>query len=82
MRKGQDEVNLRKESPQDLEEWKVADAAEWAKVAPVRVLSLEESRQVRAKLQAEGRQARILPTKIARRYKPSEQLGVPASKKS
>ena len=45
-------MNLRKESPQDLEEWKVADAAEWAKVAPVRVLSLEESRQVRAKLQA------------------------------
>lgn len=78
-------MNLRKESPQDLEEWKVVDAAEWAKVAAsgaVRVLSLEESRQVMAKLQAEGRQARILPTKIARRYKPSEQLGVPASKKS
>ena len=84
-RKGQDDVDLTKESAEDLEEWKVQDAAEWFKVAgsgAVEVLSEEESRKIRKSLQDQGKEDRILPTKIARRYKPAEQPGEPASKKS
>ncbi len=84
-RKGQDDVDLNKESKEDLEEWKVQDAAEWSKVAgsgAVEVLSEEESRKIREQLQGEGKEDRILPTKIARRYKPAEQPGEPATKKS
>ena len=84
-RKGQDDVDLAKESAEDLEEWKVQDAAEWFKVAgsgAVEVLSEEESRKIRKSFQDQGKEDRILPTKIARRYKPAEQPGEPASKKS
>ena len=84
-KKRTDEVNMRKESAKDLEEWKIADLEEWKKVTStdaVRVLSLEESRLVREQLRKEGKTDRILPTKIARRYKPAEQPGEPATKKS
>lgn len=84
-KKGQDEVDLKKESPQDLEEWKLSDLAEWNKVAgsgAVHVLPLDESRRVRKELAEEGKENRILPTKIARRYKPAEQPGEPPMKKS
>lgn len=84
-KKGQDEVDLRKESPESLEKWKVADAAEWEKMASsgaVKVLSVEESRAVRARLKAENQEDRVLPTKIARRYKPGEQPGEKPSRKS
>ena len=84
-RKRSDEVDMRKESQKDLEEWKDFDAAEWQKIVDsgaVRVLSPEESRAVKVQLAREGKLKRILPTKIARRYKPSEQPGTPATKKS
>ncbi len=84
-KKRNDEVNMKKESPRDLEEWRIADKAEWDKIAEsgaVQVLSLEESRKVVTELRKNGKEKRVLPTKIARRYKPSEQPGVPASKKS
>ena len=45
-RKGQDDVDLKRETAKDLEEWRIQDAAEWAKVAAsgaVKVLSVEES---------------------------------------
>ena len=80
-----DDVDMRKECKKDLAEWRIADAEEWQKVTStdaVRVLSLEESRQVKAQLQKEGKIDRILPTKFARRYKPAEQPGQPAVKKS
>ena len=80
-----DDVDMRQEAPEDLEEWKIADKQEWEKVAQsgaVEVLSLEESREVVRKLRREGKGDRVLPTKIARRYKPSEQPGTPATKKS
>ena len=32
-KKGQDTVDLRKESPEDLEEWMLSELAEWHKVA-------------------------------------------------
>jgi len=47
-----------------------------------RVLSLEESRRTLEELKRQGRSNRVLPTKIARRYKPSEQPGEPSVKKS
>ena len=80
-----EEVNMKAESAQDLQEWKLADKAEWDKVAQsgaVRVLSVEESKKVKEDLGKAGKTDRILPTKVARRYKPSEQPGLPASKKS
>ena len=81
----EEDIDLKKLSEKDQAEWRVADAAEWNKVAQsggVKVLSLEESRAVRAKLRKEGKEARILPTRIVRRNKPSEQPGVPPTKKS
>ncbi|CAK9094398.1 Putative transposon Ty5-1 protein YCL074W, partial [Durusdinium trenchii] len=83
-KKGQDEVNLKTESAQALEEWKQADLSEWNKVTQsgAKVLGLEESQRIRRELQEQGKGDRILPTKIARRYKPGEQPGEPATKKS
>ena len=84
-KKGQDEVNLSRESAQDQEEWKVADLSEWNKVTQsgaVQVLDLETSRKVRQELQEAGQEDRILPTKIARRYKPGEQPSEAPTKKS
>ena len=84
-RKRSDEVDMKKESAKDLEEWKQFDKAEWKKIiesGAVKLLMPEESRKVKEELAREGKTNRILPTKIARRYKPSEQPGVPPSKKS
>ena len=84
-KKRPEEVDMKKEGKQDLQEWKMADKAEWGKMADsgaVRVLSVEESRRVKDQLKQEGKMDRILPTKIARRYKPSEQPGLPPTKKS
>ena len=84
-RKGQDDVDLAQEDEQGREEWAQSDLSEWTKVTSsgaVDVLSLEESRKIRAQLQQEGKEDRILPTKIARRYKPAEQPGEPPIKKS
>ena len=83
-KKGQDEVDLRQED-QGLEEWQQADLSEWNKVTgsgAVEVMSLKESQEVRANLKAEGKENRILPTKIARRYEPAEQPGEPPTKQS
>ena len=84
-KKGQDEVNLRDEPEEELEGWRQADDAEWAKIVAsgaVKVLSLEESRRVKKELEQEQKLDHILPTKIARRYKPGEQPGDPPTKKS
>lgn len=78
-------MSLKNESRGDLEGWKLADAAEWEKMATsgaVKVLSLEETRRVDQELEEKGQQDRILPTKFARRYKPAEEPGIPPSKKS
>lgn len=84
-KKGQDEVVIQRESPKDQDEWRKADRAEWDKIvnsSAVKVLSLEESKEVRAKLREAGKEARILPTKVARRYKPGDQPGEEPTKKS
>ena len=79
------EVDLKKESPQDLEEWKVSDSSEFHKIRmsqAIQVLDVKESREVVKKLTEEGKMNRILPSRMARRYKPSEQPGQAPSKKS
>lgn len=84
-RKGQDEVDPKNEDPEGQARWKESDLAEWNKVVnsgAVEVLSLEESRRIRAELRHQGREQRILPTKTARRYKPAELPGQPPTRKS
>ena len=79
------EVDLSKEDNKDLEEWRMEDKSEFEKIQrsqAIQVLSPEESRRVRAALKEEGKENRILPSRMARRYKPAEQPGVPPSKKS
>ena len=84
-KKGEDTVNLKLETEESQRLWKVADKAEWDKVVgsgAVRVLTLEESRRIREELRKEGKVDRILPTKVARRYKPAELVGQPPTRKS
>lgn len=76
---------MAKESPADQEECKQSDLAEWNKVTnsgAVQVLDLDTSRRVRKELREQGQEDRILPTKIARRYKPGEQPSEAPTKKS
>eukprot|EP00435_Cladocopium_sp_Y103_P021800 s2487_g5.t1 len=85
VKKGQDEVDLKKEPESELEGWKLADAAEWAKIeasGAVKVLSVQESDEVRKQLRRDQKLDRILPTKVVRRRKPAEQPGEAPSKKS
>ena len=70
---------------EDWGAWKETDRAEWDKVTmtdAVRVLSLEESREVRATLSKQNQLDRILPSRMVRRWKPSEQPGSPPTRKS
>ena len=66
-------------------EWKKADKEEWQKVldtGAVKVLTEEESKQVVKQLREAGTASRILPSRIVRRWKPSEQPGKAATRKS
>lgn len=84
-KKGQDEVDPLQEDEEGQRLWKEADLQEWNKMAgsgAVRVLSLEESRKVREELRSQKKEARILPTKVARRFKPAELPGQPPTRKS
>ncbi|CAE7241405.1 RE1 [Symbiodinium sp. CCMP2456] len=80
-----DEVNERSISPEEWEGWKQTDAEEWAKLqasGAVKVLSVEDSKKVIDQLTREGRQNRILSSRMVRRHKPSEQPGEPSKRKS
>lgn len=84
-KKGQDTVDLREETEESREEWKKADRSEWDKIiggSAVKMLTLEESRKIRQDLKQCHKEDRILPTKIARRYKPAELPGHPPTRKS
>ena len=62
----------------------MADGSEWSKVhatGAVEVLSPEESTKER-QLEEAGLKARILPSRMVRRWKPAEQPGEPPSRKS
>ena len=83
--KSSDEVKEHEILPDEWPEWRKADAAEWEKVAStkaVRALTVEESEKVSKELQQQGRQDRILPSRIVRRWKPAEQPGEAPKRKS
>ena len=85
VKKSSDEVLEEEIPPEEWEAWRVADGAEWSKVestGAVKVLSPEESAEVERQLKEAGLEKRILPSRIVRRWKPSEQPGVPPSRKS
>jgi hypothetical protein len=84
-KRGSDEVKEEDITPEEWEGWKVSDAAEWAKVeatGAVKTLSPEESQNIEMQLEEAHLSQRILPSRIVRRWKPSEQPGVPPSRKS
>ncbi|CAE7192918.1 GIP [Symbiodinium sp. CCMP2592] len=71
--------------PDEWEGWRQTDAEERAKIqvsGAVRVLSAEESKKVIAQLSMEGKEDRIMSSRLVRRNKPSEQPNEPAQKKS
>eukprot|EP00435_Cladocopium_sp_Y103_P026760 s1698_g6.t1 len=85
VKRGSDEVKEEDIKPEEWEKWRVADAAEWAKVeatGAVRTMSVEESLDVEQQLREANLQQRILPSRIVRRWKPAEQPGVPPTMKS
>ena len=83
--RGQGEIYEHEIKKEEWGAWKETDRAEWDKVTmtdAVRVLSLEESREVRATLERQNQLDRILPSRMVRRWKPSEQPGSPPTRKS
>lgn len=80
-----EEVDLRFETKEAIEGWKKADKAEWCKIVEgraIQVLSLKESIRVKEELRKKGQMKRILPSKMLRKYKHSEQPGEPPTQKS
>ena len=85
VKRGSDEVKEEDIPDEEWEQWHVADGAEWSKVAAtgaVKALPPDESRDVMNQLSEAGLSARILPSRMVRRWKPSEQPGVPPTRKS
>ena len=85
VKKGSDEVREEEILPEDWEGWRVADREEWSKVRAteaVKELSVEESREIREQLNEANLTARILPSRVVRRWKPADQPGHPPTKKS
>ena len=80
-----DEVQGRDIGEDEREEWRQADAEEWAKIVAsgaVKVLTSQESAKYLQKLKAEGKQDRVLGSRIVRRRKPGEQPGEAPTRKS
>ena len=79
--RGQGEVFEHEIRPEEWPEWRKTDKGEWDKIVDtgaIKVLSLEESRRIR---NSEER-SRIIPSRMVRRWKPSDQPGQPATRKS
>ena len=69
----------------EWEEWRQADAEEWAKIkasGAVGVLSKQVSAAVLKELERSGKPDRVMGSHIVRRRKPADQPGEPPSKKS
>eukprot|EP00435_Cladocopium_sp_Y103_P071135 s185_g36.t2 len=84
-KRGEGEVFPHEISPEDWPAWQKEDQEEFDKIVKsgaLRVLSLEESREVTSRLKAEGRANRILPSRMVRRHKPGDQPGDPRKFKS
>ena len=84
VKRASDEVHENDIPEEEWEAWRVSDGAEWSKVnatRAVRVVSDEESQSVEHQLQEAGLSARILPSRMVRRWKKSEQPGEPPTRK-
>lgn len=84
-RRRPEEVNLQLEPEEARKGWRKADAAEWNKIVEskaVKVLSLRDSIRMREELRSKGQSNRILPSRMLRKYKHSEQPGEPPTQKS
>ena len=85
VKKSSDEVEEKDISPEEWPMWKESDRAEWSKVeqtGAVKALSIEESASIEEQLKEIGKSNRILPSRMVRRWKPSEHPGVPATRKT
>ena len=79
--RGQGEVFEHEIKGEEWKEWRKTDLGEWNKVletGAIKVLSLEESRRIR---NSEERD-RIIPSRMARRWKPAEQPNEAPGRKS
>ena len=84
-KRGEGEVFPHEIPAEEWPEWKVQDTEEFKKIVDsgaLRILSVEESKQVWARLEAEGKTERVIPSRMVRRYKPGEGPGAPRVKKS
>ena len=84
-KRGEGEVFPHEIAEEEWPKWRVQDSEEFKKIVDsgaLRVLSVEESRQVKEKLKAEGKSNRILPSRMVRRYKPGDGPGMPRTLKS
>jgi len=84
-KRGEGEVFSHEIPEEEWPEWRKQDLEEFNKIVQsgaLRILSPEESKQVREQLKAEGKSDRILPSRMVRRYKPGDSPGAPRTKKS
>jgi len=84
-KKGEGEVFPHEISSTKWPAWQKEDKEEFDKIVKsgaLRVLSLEESREVIVRLKTEGKANRILPSRMVRSYKPGDQSGEPRKLKS
>ena len=84
-KRGEGEVFPHEIPKEEWPEWEVQDKEEFGKITgsgALRVLSLEESREVTGRLKKEGKLNRILPSRMVRRHKPGDVPGAPRTKKS
>ena len=85
VKKGSNELREEDITAGEWPEWRKADEEEWKKVlatGAMKVLFEEESEEVARQLKETGKSSQILPSRIVPRWKPSEQAGVPPSRKS
>ena len=81
------EEEEREEEPEEAEdEWKIDRKARQLirvhRSSRSRIFRLGESRQIREQLKKEGKESRVLPSRLVRRWKTAEQPGAPPSRKS
>ena len=84
-KRGEGEVFPHEIEKEEWPLWQEQDTEEFNKIVAsgaLRVLSLEESREVKEKLRREGKLNRVLPSRMVRRYKPGDAPGAPRTRKS
>ena len=80
VKRSSDEVREEDITEAEWPKWRETDGSEWGKVAQtgaVIALREEESELIEKQLKEAGLTNRILPSRMVRRWKPSEQPGVP-----